>query len=482
MKFNWKRFTALLLTAILMLAMTGLSEDEVTLEEGVVIGDDIAVEGASFDGLPTLEGGNLGLQLDDIELSISDVNPEEPATEAIDAPEKGSDNEAISNALITKVTIGVKEKYTINTSSLKGKLTFTSSDKKIATVTQKGVVVGKKVGTAKITITTTKKKQYTITVTVAKAPAKVTLNKKSASLKIGKTLQLKATLPKKTASNKMTWSSSDKSVATVTQKGKVTAKGEGTATITVKTFNGKKATCKVTVKAQRPEPTPVSPTISIDNTDICLSVGETETVRVAYTGDNSLYCSTSVTDIVSCVWDNTWNNGTINLYLEGINGGSTTVTIHDDAAGYSVSINVTVIGGTPTPTPESTPAPTTLNKTIHFASPTVVEMWENMVTVQEYRVDVFEYEIIPVGGGFKCKLSFGGVKTSDIYGSYNATKYPLNWHLYDRSGTERAHGVIWTPVLCLNDRWYPESCTTYTSVFDISFEPGNISLTTILSQ
>ncbi len=42
--------------------------------------------------------------------------------------------------------------------------------------------------------------------------------------------------------------SSDTSVATVASTGKVTAKKAGTATITVTTYNGKTATCKVTVK------------------------------------------------------------------------------------------------------------------------------------------------------------------------------------------------------------------------------------------
>ena len=47
---------------------------------------------------------------------------------------------------------------------------------------------------------------------------------------------------------KLKWTSSNKKVATVNKNGKVTAKKKGTATITVKTANGKKYSCKVTVK------------------------------------------------------------------------------------------------------------------------------------------------------------------------------------------------------------------------------------------
>lgn len=71
----------------------------------------------------------------------------------------------------------------------------------------------------------------------------VKLNVTKKMLTVGKTLQLKVTGTTK----KITWSSSKKSVATVSKSGKVTAKAAGTATITAKVDN-KKYTCKVTVK------------------------------------------------------------------------------------------------------------------------------------------------------------------------------------------------------------------------------------------
>ena len=80
-----------------------------------------------------------------------------------------------------------------------------------------------------------------------KKPKKVALNLKNKKLKKGKTVTLKATLPKGTASYNMTWSSDNKKVAAVTANGKVKALKKGTAKITVRTFNGKKATCIIKV-------------------------------------------------------------------------------------------------------------------------------------------------------------------------------------------------------------------------------------------
>lgn len=85
-------------------------------------------------------------------------------------------------------------------------------------------------------------------------PTSVALNKTTLTLDTGKTSNLKATVyPSNAANKKCTWSSSNTSVATVDSNGKVTAKKAGTATITVKTSNGKTSTCKVTVNLPAPQ-------------------------------------------------------------------------------------------------------------------------------------------------------------------------------------------------------------------------------------
>ena len=84
-------------------------------------------------------------------------------------------------------------------------------------------------------------------------PTSVSLNKTALTLDVGKSYTLTKTVSPSNAVTSYTWSSSNTSVATVDGNGKVTAKKAGTATITVKTSNGKTATCKVTVNLPAPQ-------------------------------------------------------------------------------------------------------------------------------------------------------------------------------------------------------------------------------------
>ena len=84
-------------------------------------------------------------------------------------------------------------------------------------------------------------------------PTSVSLNKTSLTLDVGKSYTLTKTVSPSNAVTSYAWSSSNTSVATVDKNGKVTAKASGTATITVKTSNGKTATCKVTVNLPAPQ-------------------------------------------------------------------------------------------------------------------------------------------------------------------------------------------------------------------------------------
>lgn len=131
------------------------------------------------------------------------------------------------------------------------KLTYTSSNLAVATVSSTGMVTGVKAGNATITVKTTDGSKLTKTckVTVAASVTGVKLNETTAKLKAGETLTLKQTVSPSDASNKaVTWSSSDKSVAAVSADGVVTAMKSGSAVITVTTKDGKKtAACKVTV-------------------------------------------------------------------------------------------------------------------------------------------------------------------------------------------------------------------------------------------
>lgn len=126
-----------------------------------------------------------------------------------------------------------------------------SSDSSIASVSKSGKVTAKKTGKATLTVTMKSGAKATCKVTVQNEKVttkKLTLSKKKATLTVKQSVKLGVKRNPISAKEKITWSSSNKKVATVSKSGKVTAKKAGKATITAKTSNGKKATCKITVK------------------------------------------------------------------------------------------------------------------------------------------------------------------------------------------------------------------------------------------
>ena len=124
------------------------------------------------------------------------------------------------------------------------KVTYRSSNKKVATVSAKGVIKAKKSGTAKITVKSGSKK-FIVTVTVPKTKTTaITGVPESVSIKKGKTYTLKAKAVPKSSEEKFTYRSSNKKVATVSKSGKVKGVKKGTATITIKSG---KISVKVTV-------------------------------------------------------------------------------------------------------------------------------------------------------------------------------------------------------------------------------------------
>lgn len=162
----------------------------------------------------------------------------------------------IRTTKLTKVpktlSLTTGKKYTlkpvVTPSNSQEKITYKSSNTKIATVSSTGVITAKKVGKVTITVQSGKQKA-TVTLTVKKAPVLKAIKNVPPKKTItkGKTYTLKPQLYPSGAIAKITYTTSNKSVATVDSKGKITAKKKGTAVITVKA--GKfTAKCKVTVK------------------------------------------------------------------------------------------------------------------------------------------------------------------------------------------------------------------------------------------
>lgn len=158
------------------------------------------------------------------------------------------------------VTLVVGEKITLKANlspkkTTQKKLVWSTSNKKIATVTSKGVVKAKKKGKATITVKvkgTSKKATCKVTVKAPVKVKKVALNSSNVTLQEGSSTTLKATLtPKNTTQKTLLWTTSNKNVANVSANGVVTAVKKGTATITVQVKGTSvKSNCKVTVNAK----------------------------------------------------------------------------------------------------------------------------------------------------------------------------------------------------------------------------------------
>ncbi len=250
----------------------------------------------------------------------------------------------IGNSNVTKKTktlyVGTKAtlKVTTNPSSAKKSVAYKSSKKAVAAVSSKGVVTAKKAGSAKITVTVTgkdkKKKSTYVNIKVKnRAVKKVTLDATEATLNIGETKTLKATVTPSNATNKtVSWSSSKTSVATVSSTGEVKAVKEGTALITA-TAGGKSAVCVVTVA---PASVQVSG-VSLDTNAATVYVNATQKLTATVTpagATNKSVTWTSSDETVATVS----NDGVV----KGISEGTATVTVTTAEGGFTASAVITV--------------------------------------------------------------------------------------------------------------------------------------------
>ena len=131
----------------------------------------------------------------------------------------------------------LKIQYSVKTSNnKKASVWFRSSNRKIATVSRKGVIRAKKKGTVKITVyarakggkTTRKAVKFRVGTPVARVSVKG-----SYYLRAGSSATIKASVtPKKATNKKLIWSSSNPDVISVDQSGRITANGNGMALIT----------------------------------------------------------------------------------------------------------------------------------------------------------------------------------------------------------------------------------------------------------
>jgi len=201
-------------------------------------------------------------------------------------------------------------------------IAWSSSNASVATVAD-GQVTAIGNGTATITAKTEEGSYMaTCTVKVTTPVTGVKLDRTSINLTPNKTATLVTTISPSTASNKeVIWSSSNNSVATVNSSGKISAIGNGTATITVKTVDGSyKAICTVNVT------TPVSG-VKINKTSVNLKLNETETLSTTVlpsTASNKAVILSSSNNSVATVNSNgkitAVGNGTATITVKTVDG------------------------------------------------------------------------------------------------------------------------------------------------------------------
>lgn len=168
--------------------------------------------------------------------------------------------------LTPKMTSKIKVIFYPSDTTDSRKITWSSSNKKVATV-KNGVITAVGVGETEIKAKVGKKKSAVCKVSVKKP--KVSLNRSSTVLYTGgkTSVILKADI--RGASNKISWSSSDSRIAKVDKKGKVTAVRKGTAFITA-TANKVKKTCKITVR---------EPSLKLRHTAVNLKKNKTYAIK-----------------------------------------------------------------------------------------------------------------------------------------------------------------------------------------------------------
>lgn len=176
----------------------------------------------------------------------TEIKKEEPEQDA--KPETVSIK--IGKKAVKSITMGKKEKVLLIpvVRPQGSKVSYISSNPRIASVDAQGKVKAKKVGRAVITVRTAKGTSANLSIRVKKAPAKIMLSARKKTLKAGESNRIKVRFPAKSGSYKITFTSSRKKVAAVGADGKIRALKKGKTIITARSFNGKKARIAVTVK------------------------------------------------------------------------------------------------------------------------------------------------------------------------------------------------------------------------------------------
>ncbi len=222
----------------------------------------------------------------------------------------------------------------ISPSTADTELKWSSSATKTAKVDEDGLVTAKKTGTATITVKSENGKKDTVKVKVVDPTAadKVELDVSgTVTLALGESLQLGAHVSPVTAETELEWSSSATKTVKTDQSGLVTAKKTGTATITVKTDNGRKDTVKIKVV----DPKAATKVVLDRSGTVTLEVGDTLQLNA------SVEPATAETELK---WSSSSSRAKVNQdgLVTGVRRGTATITVKTEN-GKTDSVKIKVI-------------------------------------------------------------------------------------------------------------------------------------------
>ena len=240
-----------------------------------------------------------------------------------------------------------------------GALSYKSSNESVATVDDSGLVTANAAGTATITITAASTDEYKaatkeITVTVGKLDQTITA--KDVELAFGDSASIDA---KTSGDGKLTYASSNKSIATVDSTGKVTAVGGGTATITItaaETSSYKKATKTITVTVTKLDQT-------ITAKDMELAFGGSASIGAKTSGNGKLTYAVKSGSAVTV-------DSTGKVVAKAAGTSMIEITAAETSGYNKATLTISVKVGEATPTPTKKPATPTPTKKPAAPTPT----------------------------------------------------------------------------------------------------------------
>lgn len=299
----------------------------------------------------------------------------------------------------------------LNITGTKKKVTWSSSNPEVASVSKSGYVTGKSKGTATITAKVGKKTYK----------CKITVNK-AAALDVNTTRSMKFIGTTK----KVTYTSSNKKVATIDKNGKVTPKKVGTTKLTAK-VDGKKYTCTLNVN--------FAGWLTDSKKNIYYYKNNKKLTGWNYIGKYKYYFDTKTGILEQDVSKRL--KGKQSYYIH-VNRKQCKITIFakDGKKGYTIPVKAMTcsVGKSKTPTPRGT-----------------------YYTQKKYRWR----ELMGPSYGQYCTKVVRGIYFHSVAG-YNKTSYNLSAYDYNKLGSPASHGCI---RLCVRDaKWIYDNCKISTKV------------------